>query len=246
MYCPQQVLNQIYLCNMLPRLFSLRVGNTLNFADIPHCQRIKRYKTLNSVTTAPSVLWSNMSTLCKWIFCTNKSPVQICVSFSLNQSHDQDCIKTQNLVGGNFQGLLCDTGFWIPDLGTLVFPNSTSRASCNVKHKHYSCSTSAAVQACTKSWTVPRPICFCRVSRNSWWGPPGLRYWRYRSRKENWQRIWFVKQIHTPDFSCSLARTCLRELRRLPERPWRVFTGCKRRSAMDWSLCWIWSRWGGF
>ena len=44
LYCPQQVLYQIYFCNVLPRLFSLRFGNVLNFADIP--QRIKRCKTL--------------------------------------------------------------------------------------------------------------------------------------------------------------------------------------------------------
>ena len=44
LYCPQQVLYQIYFCNVLPRLFSLRFGNVLNFADIP--QRIKKCKTL--------------------------------------------------------------------------------------------------------------------------------------------------------------------------------------------------------
>ena len=32
LYCPQQVLDQIYLCNLLPRLFSLCVGNIQNFA----------------------------------------------------------------------------------------------------------------------------------------------------------------------------------------------------------------------
>ena len=36
----------------------------------------------------------------------------------------------------------------------------------------------------------------------SWLGPPGLRNQSCRSRNEKWRRIWLVKQILTPYFSC--------------------------------------------